>query len=131
MSVLEGKCLCGQLKYEVQGDIKKVVNCHCNLCRNMNGAAFSSYAVVLTGDFDITQGEVKRFAISQHSQKYFCEHCGTPIYNRNPKYAGLTMLYLGTLENPGLSKPDVNIYCDSELDWTSAVGDIPKFAQGI
>jgi len=127
----QGNCLCKAVKYDISGDIKKVVNCHCNLCRSMNGSAFSSYAVVLTDEFQITSGKTKSFSITEQSKKYFCEQCGTPIFNRNPKYAELTMVYLGTLTEENMPKPDVNIYCESELNWSSDLGGIPKFKQGL
>jgi hypothetical protein len=40
MSNLKGSCNCGSAKYEVSGAVKKVVNCHCTLCRKVNGSAF-------------------------------------------------------------------------------------------
>jgi len=35
-----GSCLCNAVQFKVTGDFKRIVNCHCNLCRKMNGAAF-------------------------------------------------------------------------------------------
>jgi hypothetical protein len=30
---LEGSCLCGGIRYVVDGPLGKVVHCHCSMCR--------------------------------------------------------------------------------------------------
>src|SRR5210317_1434133 len=47
----EGSCLCGKVKYEVHGDIKHVLNCHCPMCRKAHGAAFRTRGSVSPKDF--------------------------------------------------------------------------------
>lgn len=42
----KGSCLCGEVRYEIAGDIKYVRHCHCSMCRKAHGAAFGSYAKV-------------------------------------------------------------------------------------
>lgn len=131
MKSLTGSCHCGAVQYEVVSDIKKVVNCHCNLCRRMNGSAFSTYAAVLSSDFHITKGAVKDHAVTELATKHFCGECGTPIFNTNPKYKGLYILHLGSLNNAAEIEPHANIYSDSELDWTSEVKAYPSFSEGV
>lgn len=33
MSVIEGGCLCGKVRYAIDGDIGEVSHCHCSMCR--------------------------------------------------------------------------------------------------
>ena len=56
---MQGQCLCGNIKFEVSGSFKTVLNCHCDLCKRMNGAALSTYAVALEQDFSLLSGELK------------------------------------------------------------------------
>lgn len=44
---LEGSCLCGAVRYQVDGPPKRVAHCHCTLCQKHHGAAFGSYAAYL------------------------------------------------------------------------------------
>ena len=131
MKTLKGSCLCKTITFEVTGKVKKLVNCHCSLCRKMNGAAFSTYAAVLSSDFQLKSGQLSSFKVSEHATKHFCADCGTPIFNSNPKLAGLNILHFGALETPPTQNPDVNIYCESELEWTKAISDIPRLDKGI
>jgi hypothetical protein len=129
--MIEGSCNCQSVQYEVDGAIKKIVNCHCNLCRKMNGSAFSTYAVVLDTDFKLTSGTLVSTKVTDKSSKSVCDYCYTPIYNQNPEYAGLKMLYLGSLESNNNLLPEINIYCESRLTWLDTINKLPKFDQAI
>lgn len=131
MSNIKGNCNCGSVKYEVSGTVKKVVNCHCTLCRKMNGSAFSTYAIVLNTDFKLITGHLTSHQVSTSARKYFCGSCGTPIYNSNPKLEGLVILYLGSLDSALELTPDINIYCDSKLDWIYNIADFLSVPQGV
>jgi hypothetical protein len=49
---LNGACSCASVKYHADADFRRVVNCHCKLCRKMNGSAFSSY---VTPDYQVIE----------------------------------------------------------------------------
>ena len=66
-----GACGCGDIQYTVNMPIKRVSNCHCNMCRQMNGAAFSSYAIVRDSKFEL-QGEPAIFEVTENVKKHFC-----------------------------------------------------------
>ena len=131
MKKMTGSCNCGDIRYEVSGDAKNIVNCHCGLCRKMNGAAFSTYVVVLESDFTLLGGELRTCSVSDNATKSVCRHCATPILNENPKYKGLTILYLGSLDEPEALVPQVNIYCESQVSWLEEVTQLTSLDQGI
>ncbi|MBI3283901.1 MAG: GFA family protein [Burkholderiales bacterium] len=129
----QGKCQCGAISYIVTGQLTRLVNCHCQRCRSMNGGAFSSYVVIAGDQLTITSGaeQMRQYAVSEHINKHFCPTCGTPVFNSNPvTYPGLNMLYLGTLEQAAKLPPTVNIFCDSKLAWVDALAALPSFAGG-
>ena len=41
-----GSCLCGEVRFEIDGFTDYVSYCHCKLCRKFHGAAFSTMAAV-------------------------------------------------------------------------------------
>jgi hypothetical protein len=53
---MEGSCACGTITYRA-GEPLQVVNCHCNLCRNINDFAFSSYIVAKADAVDFSGSE--------------------------------------------------------------------------
>lgn len=131
MDKLSGSCHCKQVQYQVLAPVKKVVNCHCNLCRGMNGSAFSTYAAVLTTDFELLEGTLSKFQVSESATKYFCGDCGTPIYNLNPKLKGLTILHYGSINNCNSLTPELNIFCGSEVNWLTQIESMVNLPAGI
>ncbi|ALS96883.1 GFA family protein [Lacimicrobium alkaliphilum] len=128
---MQGSCNCNSVHFSASADIRAIVNCHCNLCRKMNGGAFSTYVVVADEGFVLTKGCLKTVQVSENATKSFCESCGTPIFNQNPKLAGLKILYFGSIDTPSNLEPAINIYCESQLSWVTQVASLPNFAQGV
>jgi hypothetical protein len=132
MRSVSGSCLCGVVKYRATTDVRRVVNCHCGLCRRMNGSAFSSYAVIPFEALEIFGGtDLGTYAVTQRATKHFCSKCGTPIFNLNSKYPGACMLYLGAIEGSTEYSPSLNVYCESMLSWLESVTSIEGFRAGV
>jgi len=130
---ISGSCLCNAVQFKVSGAPKSVVNCHCSICRKQSGAPFSTYVAVPESAFEIVAGadSISSFQIGEGAQKYFCKHCGSPIFNNNIRYPGLSIIYLGGISDLMEITPTANIYCESQLSWTSSIVGLRSFAQGI
>jgi len=132
MNLHTGSCLCGEVKYKLNSEIMKVVNCHCNFCRSHSGAAFSSYAALPFAALELTKGQEILSAYKfGEGEKHFCRECGTPIFNINNKYLGACMVYLGTLEKAQNVTPMVNVWNESKLGWVDEVSAIHSLDQGV
>ncbi|EKA5638306.1 GFA family protein [Vibrio navarrensis] len=129
MSTYKGSCKCGKSQFQIVGEIKKVVNCHCNQCRKMNSTSVSTYGVVLENEFELTSGKLSTFTLKENAEKHFCGNCGTAIYNRNPRLQGLVLVYLYSIDADNIPEPHVNVFCESKLDWLDHVYEIPSFEQ--
>jgi hypothetical protein len=55
--MLHGSCLCGGIKYQINGQLSGPLNCHCSMCRKAQGSAFRSRAAVKSTEFEFVQGE--------------------------------------------------------------------------
>lgn len=53
----KGSCLCGDIKYEIHGELLDTLNCHCSMCRKFHGSAFRTRAAVRLRDFRWLSGE--------------------------------------------------------------------------
>lgn len=128
---MHGSCNCKNVTFTTTPLPKLVLNCHCQMCRKMNGAAFSTYAVFDDADFKLTGGKLTTVAVSASATKSFCSDCGTPIYNQNPKYQNLTIVHLGALDNADTLTPVIDTYCDSQLGWIAKLHTQKQLPQGI
>ncbi|MDC8831347.1 GFA family protein [Alteromonas gilva] len=128
---MEGSCNCNGIQFSASDNIRAIVNCHCNLCRKMNGSAFSTYVVVPDTDFVLHKGTLTTVQVSDNATKSFCQRCGTPVFNQNHKLAGVKILYLGIINNAPNLKPAMNIFCESQLEWITEVASFTRFEQGV
>lgn len=128
---MKGSCNCKKVTFNSSDAVKAIVNCHCNLCRKMNGAAFSTYVVVPESQFSLIGDTIGHFKVSSHSTKYFCTECGTPIYNQNPKLNGVIIIHLGAIDTQVEIQPAINIFCESQLSWVNKLSSFKCFEQGL
>lgn len=128
---VSGKCLCGKISYEVNGEFGVVYHCHCSKCRNWGGDAFRTSTRVKTRDFKWLSGEdnLSRYAYSPAVTKTFCKTCGTnliSIYKEMPDVVGIS---LGGLEqDPGV-RPTAHIYVDSKAPWYEIEDSLPQYPE--
>jgi hypothetical protein len=131
MAGLVGVCSCGSVRLAAEADARRIVNCHCNTCRRMNGSAFSSYVVVPHKMLSVSGDEhIAAYEVVPGARKHYCSRCGTPLFNVVSRYAGACMIYLGAIDPLPDGVPALNVYCESMLSWVERVGSIQKFPTG-
>ena len=81
-----GRCLCGAVRYEVDGGIVAVVNCHCSMCRKHHGTPYATWVVVPSRQYRVTQGaaSIVRYQSSPGLHRSFCSHCGSVVPETTP-----------------------------------------------
>ena len=132
MKRYSGSCGCGSIEFTLNSEIKNIVNCHCQMCRDHNGSSFSTYAALPYRDLEITKGNelIGEYKLGS-GIKRFCKNCGTPLLNTNEKYPGACMIYLGTLNSISDLIPRINIWCDNKLSWIDEIVKIPCLPESI
>lgn len=127
--VLTGGCLCGAVRYRIISAPRKVVNCHCSLCRRAGAAPYVPWACVPVADFAYTAGQPAVYAATERAQREFCSHCGTQLtfqYHARPDQIDVTVC---SLDDPNALAPQVHIWVDSKLAWVEPDPHLPQRAQ--
>jgi hypothetical protein len=82
---IDGRCHCGNIRYEAEVDLATVVICHCADCQTFSGSAFRTVVQTTPGSFALLAGTPKVYVKTAESgnkrQQTFCPTCGTPIYS--------------------------------------------------
>ncbi len=52
----KGGCLCGKVRFEITGEIKSIIYCHCSKCRKAQGSAFATNGNLEEDKFHIISG---------------------------------------------------------------------------
>ncbi|MGC1502631.1 MAG: GFA family protein [Sulfitobacter sp.] len=120
---LSGRCLCGAVTIEIDGDYVAAVGvCHCKMCQRWNGTMFGCF--VASADAVTMAGEVTCYTSSTFSERGFCVKCGSHIFLRNtgPDEAEIELfpgLFDQAREFPLVSE----IYTDRAPHYTPLAGD--------
>ena len=130
----EGGCACGESRYSMRSKPLFVHCCHCRWCQRETGSAFVLNAFIETDRLDLLCGEVEKVAIPSESGKgqdiVRCGKCQIALWSH---YSGLgemmSMVRVGTLDNPDQLPPDIHIYTESKQPWVILPDDTPAVAE--
>lgn len=119
MKTYTGGCLCGQIRYRITSEPGPSRVCWCRDCQRIssNGtvnAIFPSSSIEVSG----ATGQHHKAADSGNQViRHFCPACGTQLFSDSTGRPGLTVVRLGTLDEPSLIKPTANIWSASAPNW--------------
>jgi hypothetical protein len=141
MSVIRGSCLCGGVKFEIDGPLLRPLNCHCTFCRKQHGAAFRSRARVRRSDFRWIQGEelVTYYEATPGYRRGFCRVCGSPIINgaephspfaqSHPQILTEYGIALSTLDDDPGVRPESHCFVRSKAPWFEITDDLAQYPE--
>lgn len=127
MTSHSGGCLCGQIRYEIEGDLQDGRACHCSICRKaFNGAG--SYTTWIDPDsFAWTQGEdlLTAFANEKGFALKFCSRCGTTLCGVHD--GRVVFVTLGSLDGAPDIRIGEHIFVGSKAPWDEIGGSAPQY----
>ncbi len=122
-----GRCLCGQISYELSGDVIATAVCHCDHCQRQSGGAFSVNLIAMENQLEVS-GELTTFEDRGENDdavyvyRRFCGSCGSPIYSAMIEPAGLIAVKAGTLDDKSAVAPNVEAWCEHKQPWVDLPG---------
>lgn len=120
-----GGCFCGAIRYVISGAAQLQLFCFCSDCRRLAGTDGYAGYMVKDEDFRATQGEPKQHQkVSDEGRtvtRNFCGACGSLVWGATE--LGLTSVAAGTLDDPSLFKPTMNVFEEKAPSWAR----IPKY----
>ena len=127
----QGSCLCGAVRYEIDGEQGPMVFCHCRPCRKANASAFNAAAGVSKSQFRIVSGEetLKEWESSPGVYRVFCGGCGAPLFSKRDAMPDLLRLRIGTLDTPVEGKPTAHIFVAEKAEWFDICDNLPQHAE--
>jgi len=126
----EGGCLCGKIRFRINGAIEESGYCHCRTCQRQSGAPVVAWFALDRNDFAYTQGAPRTYRASDRAGREFCGDCGTYLVFREDDAAKSLGVNTATLDDPTKAPPDFHIYCESRIAWFDTADDFPRHARG-
>jgi hypothetical protein len=124
----EGGCLCGAVRYLVEGGPLHAGYCHCRLCQRAAGAPVVAWATWPADRFAWVLGEPRTFASSAKGRRSFCPSCGTPLTFVDPNDPAQVDVTLASLDDPARFDPEYHIWTMSRIRWLDVRDDLPRYA---
>ena len=125
-----GGCLCGAVRYEIDGEPIFAGHCHCTDCQKATGTGHASVTCLPKSAMRIT-GETRGYRVPGDSglgyTRQFCPTCGSLVFGEAEGMPGMMMVTAGTLDDPSLYQPQMVIFARSRPAWDRIDSGLPEF----
>ena len=128
--MLNGRCICGEVRYTVEDAFSYAFYCHCSRCRLRTGSAFASLAGITIDKLKVVSGSEHLLIEDDRPEGYGarCARCYAFMFAavRDKAYMHVS---LGTLEDSPSRVPDHHIFVGSKARWHQITDSLPQYAE--
>jgi hypothetical protein len=123
-----GSCLCGAVRFSVEGEVHAPDACHCSQCRKQSGHYWASSgaprsAVTIEGEERLTW-----YQSSEKARRGFCATCGSFLFWQ-PLEKDSISFAMGALERPTDLKLALHIFVADKGDYYEIKDGLPQNQQ--
>ena len=120
-----GSCLCGAVRFEVDGELPGPDACHCSMCRRVSGHYWASTdvpreRVTITGLDNVTW-----YDSSERVRRGFCRSCGSALFF-DPPARDWIAIAMGAFDPPTGTRLHKHIFTADKGDYYDIADDVPK-----
>ena len=127
--IYTGSCLCGAVKFELEGIFKKFFLCHCSRCRKVSGSAHCANLFAPGAKLTWLIGK-DHLSFYHHENtnfaRNFCSICSTTL-PVDAKSRGLVVVPAGCLDSDVDITPQAHIFTSSKGNWDAILNDVTTF----
>jgi len=127
--MITGGCLCGGVRYEVDGSFLRASHCHCSRCRRHTGTSHSTQKRARREDFRLVAGEelISVYTPEGGAVKAFCTVCGSSLFGGQWPEGDEVTIRLGSVDgDPGI-RPQFHTFVGSRAVWDEITDDLPQY----
>lgn len=127
----EGSCLCGSIRYEIDGELSDFGYCHCKSCRKASGSAHGANIGIARSNLKLADSNsyLKEFESSPGKLRVFCSNCGSPIFAYLGSNPEIVRIRLGTLDTALAKTAKAHTFVGDKADWDVIEGSLPQFEE--
>ncbi len=124
-----GSCLCGAVKFHVDGPLKQVIGCHCTMCRKQT-SHFLAFTAAWNDNFELTEERgLKWYRSSEHSRRGFCAECGSVLFFATDGDEKISIA-AGSLDGSTNFNMAAHIFVADKGDYYAITDGCPQHAEG-
>jgi hypothetical protein len=120
-----GRCLCGAVTWEYDGEERFRLCCHCESCRRATSSPFTSYLGISYDRFRWTGEAPRTYESSPGVTRSFCGTCGSPMGYESPEFPQEIHLFVASAEDPAALPPMRHVNWSEHLPWIILADGLP------
>ena len=127
---MTGGCLCGRIRYRIDGPVSFTSQCCCRDCQKATGTGHTTILGIRRSQLEVS-GDPKTFTNVGESgggvTRHFCGECGGRLYTSGQLPGEFVMVQAGSLDDPNLIQPENVIYAKDAVRWDRFDPALPAF----
>ncbi|MEW6282775.1 MAG: GFA family protein [Candidatus Eremiobacterota bacterium] len=131
---ITGGCMCGKIRYTVEGGPLGAGQCYCRDCQYTCGGSPACAFVVTRSSLQV-HGTPRvyrsRTARGGEAMRSFCPDCGTPLFGEKSSTPQIVSIMAGSLDDPDLFAPQAVSWAESAPCWAYLDPRLPRFPRDI
>jgi hypothetical protein len=130
--MLTGRCLCGDVRFEIDRNTGPLAYCHCESCRRASGSAFGANADVRVANLRWLAGRetLREYESSPGKLRAFCPRCGSPVFSRRVDQPEIVRIRFGLLDADPGRRPFGHFFVSEKAAWYEIADAVPQHAGG-
>lgn len=121
-----GGCLCGGVTYQLSGELRPVVACHCTQCRKTSGH-YVAATQVAADEAAISGATLTWYRSSDTAERGFCSVCGSNLFWRRHGSDRIS-IWAGSIDGPTGLRMASQLHVESAGDYYD-LPDVPVIGQ--
>lgn len=123
-----GSCLCGAVRFSIEGELPPPDACHCTKCRKHSGHYFASTDVKRSAITIEGEAAVRWFQSSEKVRRGFCATCGSSLFF-DPPHKDWIGVAMGAFDAPTHTKLGIHIFVADKGDYYEIADGLPQNEQ--
>ncbi len=112
----KGSCLCGGVAFEVHGELRPVIYCHCTQCRKQTGHYLAATSCAHEDLRMARQDGLNWYRASAQAERGFCGTCGSNLFWQADKQPRISIV-AGVFDGKTGLTVEGHIYCADKGDY--------------
>ena len=126
-----GGCLCGGVRYRIDGECRDIIYCHCENCRRTHGHV-AAYTALDRSDLTLLSEQTLQWYHDRSPDTWrgFCNRCGASLFWYAGDGRNRISVAAGSLDDSGGLKSIGHVFVDEAARYYEIDDDLPRFPRG-
>lgn len=123
---LQGRCLCGTVRFRVEAPTLWCAHCHCTMCQRAHGAAFVTWVGTVAARAIVEGATLRWHRSSPEAERGFCASCGSTLFFRSSRWPGELHIVRANFDGAIDREPQAHVFWETHVPWFDVADGLPR-----